>query len=130
LTKAKRSEPYKLEPSKNGYVVNGLEWKTCVSKQDLIDVFRSGKDKRATHATDMNTYSSRSHMIFSVMVKSESAVGKKRNVGKLNLIDLAGSERASKTGSTGERFKEAKEINKSLFNLGIVMRDLADGKES
>lgn len=99
-----------------------------MSKQDLIDVFTRGKDKRQTQSTKMNTNSSRSHMIFSVMVNSTD--GRKRTVGKLNLVDLAGSERASKTGSVGERLKEAQDINKSLMNLGMVMRDLADGKQS
>ena len=31
--------------------------------------------------------------------------------GKLNLVDLAGSERQSKTHATGDRFKEAININ-------------------
>lgn len=40
------------------------------------------------------------------------------NSGKLSLIDLAGSERASRTGNTGLRMKEGASINKSLLALG------------
>jgi len=47
-------------------------------------------------------------------------------VGKLNLVDLAGSERQSKTGSTGNRFKEAININQSLATLGNVISSLVD----
>lgn len=51
-------------------------------------------------------------------------------MGKLNLVDLAGSERQSKTGSSGERLKEATNINKSLLALGNVISALVDGASS
>lgn len=41
-------------------------------------------------------------------------------VGKLNLIDLAGSERNNKTGNRGERLQESQNINLSLFVLSKV----------
>ena len=44
--------------------------------------------------------------------------------GKLNLIDLAGSERLDKSGSEGVRMQEAKYINKSLSALGDVIHSL------
>lgn len=49
----------------------------------------------------MNEYSSRSHAIFMITIES-SELGldgeQHIRVGRLNLIDLAGSERQSKTG--------------------------------
>lgn len=44
----------------------------------------------------------------------------------MNLVDLAGSEKVGKTGATGDRLKEAANINKSLSTLGLVISTLAD----
>lgn len=38
--------------------------------------------------------------------------------GMLNLIDLAGSERLSRSAVAGDRLKETQNINKSLSALG------------
>lgn len=45
-------------------------------------------------------------------------------------MDLAGSERQSKTGTQGERFKEATKINLSLSALGNVISALIDNKSN
>lgn len=42
-------------------------------------------------------------------------------------MDLAGSERSKKTGTTGERFKEGVNINKGLLVLGNVISQLGEG---
>ena len=41
-------------------------------------------------------------------------------------MDLAGSERAQKTGAMGDRLREGSNINKSLTTLGLVISALAD----
>ena len=43
-------------------------------------------------------------------------------------MDLAGSERQSKTEATGDRLKEATKINLSLSALGNVISALVDGR--
>lgn len=46
----------------------------------------------------------------------------------INLVDLAGSQRVSKTGifDNKDRLKEASNINKSLHTLGRVIEALAE----
>ena len=51
----------------------------------------------------------------------------KQRVSHLHMIDLAGSERISKTAATGDRLKEAQSINKSLSALGNVICALGKG---
>lgn len=42
--------------------------------------------------------------------------------GKINFVDLAGSEMTKKTMSEGKTLEEANNINKSLMVLGMVAR--------
>ena len=44
-------------------------------------------------------------------------------------MDLAGSERAHRTGNVGERFKESVFINSGLLALGNVISALSDTKK-
>lgn len=82
----------------------------------------------------MNNESSRSHAVFSIYIenKSKTLGGKvKTKKSVFHLIDLAGSERQKTTETTGERLKEAGKINKSLMQLGHVIKNLleiAEGK--
>lgn len=48
--------------------------------------------------------------------------------GKLSLIDLAGSERATVTTNRGARMREGANINKSLLALGNCINALAGNK--
>ncbi|RCN48731.1 kinesin motor domain protein [Ancylostoma caninum] len=80
--------------------------------------------------TNMNEHSSRSHSVFLITVKQEHQATKKQLAGKLYLVDLAGSEKVSKTGAQGTVLEEAKNINKSLTALGIVISALAEGTKS
>lgn len=65
------------------------------------------------------------HYVFTQIVKTAVAAAgtdsdTKCVVGKLHLIDLAGSEDNRKTGNGGERIRESSAINTSLFVLSKV----------
>ncbi|KAK7266519.1 hypothetical protein RIF29_19165 [Crotalaria pallida] len=60
---------------------------------------------------------------------SEEDMGKEFLSAKLHLVDLAGFERAKRTGSNGLRLKEGIHINKGLLALGNVISALGDEKK-
>ncbi|GMR47574.1 hypothetical protein PMAYCL1PPCAC_17769 [Pristionchus mayeri] len=115
------------EGGDRGVYVAGLSMHVCHNVSGCADLMKKGFNNRHVGATLMNKDSSRSHSIFTVYVEAMNAEGSIR-MGKLNLVDLAGSERQSKTGATGDRFKEATKINLSLSALGNVISALVDGK--
>ena len=51
-------------------------------------------------------------------------------VSQLSLVDLAGSERTSRTGGTGERLKEAGNINQSLMTLRTCIETLRENQKT
>lgn len=121
-----------LRESNDGVYVQGLTTKVVKSVDEINSVLQDGKKNRSVGSTLMNSQSSRSHSIFSIVVECSSTddYGNENiRAGKLNLVDLAGSERQSKTGATGERLKEATKINLSLSALGNVISALSDGKQ-
>jgi hypothetical protein len=75
----------------------------------------------------MNDESSRSHLIFSILISTTNKKTGKKTNGKLSFIDLAGSESAKKTGTDKEGLEEAMAINQSLSSLGNVISALAEG---
>eukprot|EP01013_Petalomonas_cantuscygni_P044773 TRINITY_DN9412_c0_g1_i1.p1 TRINITY_DN9412_c0_g1~~TRINITY_DN9412_c0_g1_i1.p1 ORF type:complete len:888 (-),score=270.07 TRINITY_DN9412_c0_g1_i1:163-2826(-) len=98
------------------------------SVEKVLRLMARANRNRATAETKMNERSSRSHSVFTLYLKglqSESGVS---TDGILNLIDLAGSERVDQSGATGDRFREAVQINKSLSALGDVIFHLGQMK--
>lgn len=119
LLKIKSNKPLELrENPEQGVFVNHLHSHTCKSALDMQKAMKTGNKNRTTGSTNMNEHSSRSHAIFQIVIEMAESDKKGVKVGKLNLIDLAGSERQSKTGATGDRLKEATKINKALSALG------------
>ena len=85
----------------------------------------------------MNEHSSRSHTILTVHIHSEEKATNEDNKGvyitrhgKINFVDLAGSEMTKKTRSEGKTLEEANNINKSLMVLGYCISQLSSQKKS
>ena len=114
-------------------VVEGLQKYTVKSVQEMEAFLQAGNRLRSTAQTNMNDTSSRSHSIFSITVECATVLDagtadaqRHVHVGKLNLVDLAGSERQNKTGATGDRLREACDINRGLAVLGKCIAQLVD----
>jgi GNAT superfamily N-acetyltransferase len=91
-----------------------------------------GNKNRTTEETNANETSSRSHAILNIMVSyKEKGLNENKEIkyAKLNLIDLAGSERASVTKNKGMRLIEGANINKSLLTLGNCINALSEKSE-
>ncbi|EKX35813.1 kinesin-like protein [Guillardia theta CCMP2712] len=129
----KKAKPVKLDiklDAKGIVVVSGANVKgPCRTYEELSAWNEYGMNQRHVAATSMNAESSRSHLVFSVLIQSKNLQTGVVSFGKLTLVDLAGSERQSKTGATGDRLKEAKSINMSLSALGDVISALSQGEK-
>ncbi|KAA0152280.1 hypothetical protein FNF31_06655 [Cafeteria roenbergensis] len=126
------ADPPKLQikvDAKGWVNVKNSHIEVVTSVDELLGVFDSGNSARAVGSTKMNSESSRSHSVFSIMLEAYNRITKKTTRGKLSLVDLAGSERAGKTGATADRLKEAQAINKSLSALGNVISALSSGEK-
>lgn len=105
-------------------VLSGLQEEIVTSPDSVLEVLERGQAARHVDATDWNTRSSRSHTVFQITIESRDQTGGgELRVSQLNLIDLAGSERAA---TKAARRKEGAYINKSLLTLGTVIAKLTE----
>ncbi|GBG29741.1 Kinesin-like protein FLA10 [Hondaea fermentalgiana] len=119
------------ESPEKGVYVRDLMYEVVDNRDQIDAVLARGNNNRTVGATLMNSISSRSHSIFSIVIEvneTDAAGNNHIRAGKLNLVDLAGSERQSKTGASGDRLREGCKINLSLSALGNVISALVDGK--
>jgi len=117
-----------------GVFVEGLSRHKTDTAHDVELLINSGTKYRTIAATKYNRESSRSHAVFELTL---TQVYKERNSqltmqkrSKVNLIDLAGSERTGAIGNKGVVFEEGASINKSLTVLGRCIKALAKLKRS
>ncbi|KAM6101623.1 kinesin-like protein KIF9 isoform 4-T4 [Theristicus caerulescens] len=113
-----------------GVYVKGLSIHSVSHEEDALNLLFEGETNRVIAEHTLNKNSSRSHCIFTIYIESRFRVFSdvKCVRSKINLIDLAGSERLSKTGSEGQVLKEATYINKSLSFLEQIVIALAEPK--
>ncbi|KAH8668166.1 kinesin motor domain-containing protein [Tricladium varicosporioides] len=100
---------------------------------EIMRYMKMGDASRTTASTKMNDTSSRSHSVFTIMLKQihhdMDTDETTERTARIRLVDLAGSERAKATEATGARLREGSNINKSLTTLGRVIAALADPKQ-
>jgi len=119
------------DPSK-GLSVSGITELNVNSTKDIMYQLRKGNKNRTVEATNANETSSRSHAILQVLIEFKDKTADIQieiKYGKLSLIDLAGSERASATHNRGIRLIEGANINRSLLALGNCINALCEANE-
>jgi len=116
------------EDPEKGTCVAGVTETEPESVDEVMELLHAGNRRRTTEPTAMNVTSSRSHAVLQVSVEQREAEQPcNALLGKLSMIDLAGSERASQTDNRGARLVEGANINRSLLALGNCINALASG---
>nr|XP_034191468.1 kinesin-like protein KIF23 [Osmia lignaria] len=135
-TKTLQSKIVREDGNKNMYVhaVTEVEVK---SAEEAFEVFHRGQRRRRVAHTALNAESSRSHSVFTIRLvqapldgEGEQVIQDKRVVciTQLSLVDLAGSERTNRTKNTGQRLREAGNINNSLMTLRSCLEILRENQ--
>ena len=132
-----RKLPLKLAEDKDGAVyIKGLKEIQVNSADEAYQLLMIGRENLQFAATRLNHHSSRSHCIFNIKiikVPSNKIYKEQPHLARISMLsfcDLAGSERIKKTLNTGDRQKEAGNINTSLLVLGRVIKALRHNQTS
>ncbi|KAG4155259.1 hypothetical protein ERO13_D03G101000v2 [Gossypium hirsutum] len=124
--------PLVLREDKQGIVAAGITQYRAYSTDEVMALLQRGNQNRTTEPTRANETSSRSHAILQVVVEyrvKDALMNIVNRVGKLSLIDLAGSERALATDQRTLRSLEGANINRSLLALSSCINALVEGKK-
>ncbi|KAM6322510.1 kinesin-like protein KIF20A [Podargus strigoides] len=111
--------------------VKDLNWINVCDADEAWKLLKLGRKKQSFASTHMNQNSSRSHSVFSIRILHLQRGGGEivPKISELSLCDLAGSERC-KYQKSGDRMKEANNINTSLHTLGRCIAALRQNQQS
>ena len=119
-----------MEDEDGNVHLRNLSMHVAASEEEALNLLFLGDTNRAIAETPMNLASSRSHCIFTISLEARQEGSSTIKRSKLHLVDLAGSERTHKTNASGQLFREASHINKSLHFLEMVIVALYEQKKS
>ncbi|KFW63278.1 Kinesin-like KIF20A [Pygoscelis adeliae] len=111
--------------------VKDLNWINVRDADEAWKLLKLGRKNQSFASTHMNQNSSRSHSVFSIRILHLQRGGSETvpKISELSLCDLAGSERC-KDQKSGDRMKEANNINTSLHTLGRCIAALRQNQQS
>ncbi|KAF4691745.1 hypothetical protein FOZ60_014895 [Perkinsus olseni] len=109
---------------KGDVVLEGVSKLPLATLEESLEILDAALATRRTSTTNLNSHSSRSHCIVTLRASQRCPYTAVARHGKLNLIDLAGSENVGRSGAKGNTLREAQLINKSLSTLGDVFNAL------
>ncbi|XP_019595932.2 kinesin-like protein KIF20A [Rhinolophus sinicus] len=110
--------------------VKDLNWIHVQNAEEAWKLLKVGRKNQSFASTHLNQNSSRSHSIFSIRILHLQGEGDLiPKISELSLCDLAGSERC-KDQKSGERLKEAGNINTSLHTLGRCIAALRQNQQN
>ena len=110
-----------------GVFIENLTEEYISGKEEFLMLLEEAESYRVVSESLLNINSSRSHVLFMLDVTQKLPEGIEKK-GRLNIVDLAGNEKVSKSGAIGESLEEAKRINLSLSTLGKVINFLTSDK--
>ncbi|KAI6045091.1 kinesin-domain-containing protein [Pisolithus marmoratus] len=114
-----------IDSGSTGRYISGLKQFRVTDAAQAKALIKLGQLHRRVFGTLANSQSSRSHSIVTIRVlkghRAERDDPTSLQMSRLTVVDLAGSERAKNTQTSGDRLKEAGNINKSLMVLGQCM---------
>ncbi|XP_056430652.1 kinesin-like protein KIF20A isoform X1 [Hyla sarda] len=121
----------KLCEDRNGNpYVRDLNWINVQSAEEAWKLLRVGRKNQSFASTHINQNSSRSHSIFSIRILHlQGTHDFTPKISELTFCDLAGSERC-KDQRSGDRLKEATNINTSLHTLGRCIAALRQNQQN
>lgn len=137
VSKRLQGRIYKIhEDNTGGISVSGTTIRPLTGPQDALRCLQQGALARTTASTNMNEQSSRSHALFTILIRRQRVMSSEESgnpdgdletlTSKFHFVDLAGSERLKRTGATGDRAREGISINCGLLALGNVISALGD----
>uniref|UniRef100_A0A7S2Y2L7 Kinesin-like protein n=1 Tax=Entomoneis paludosa TaxID=265537 RepID=A0A7S2Y2L7_9STRA len=114
------------------HTIEGNKVAVTSTEEECMHLLELAQSRRCVKATSSNAKSSRSHLVFTIhyVISEDNSV---KMEGKLNICDLAGSERLSRSEAHyvgGALLQETKNINKSLSTLSNVIEQLQAGSKS
>jgi len=127
-TDKKNRKRLEILSARKDVTVKNLTERACESVADILKYIVMAQGNRAKHTTDFIGHdSSRSHCVVMISVTQRLADDSIK-FSKLNFGDLAGSELAAKTGTSGTNLKEAGKIHQGLLALENVINALVEKK--
>ncbi|KAG6790219.1 hypothetical protein POTOM_006367 [Populus tomentosa] len=115
---------------KNGLYVENLTEEYVSSYEDVTQLLIKGLSSRKVGATSINSKSSRSHIVFTMIIESwckgtSSKCFSSSKISRISLFDLAGLDRNKLVDADRQFVQEGKSVKKSLSQLGQLVNTLA-----